>query len=127
MQRDLLAAQRIFRRGEQRRVARCDDGQAELIRARRRGGPHDAVEREAAREAIALKRRTLDDSGRLSMALRDPRFAAFFADAAFEDGFKSILRRLATISITSRVMVSPSFITSRAERGGGSLKVRNGT
>jgi CelD/BcsL family acetyltransferase involved in cellulose biosynthesis len=38
--------------------------------------------REAALEAIALKRRTLDDTGRLSMALHDPRFAAFFADAA---------------------------------------------
>ena len=38
--------------------------------------------RAAALEAIALKRNCLDATGRLSPALADPRFAAFFADAA---------------------------------------------
>ena len=38
--------------------------------------------RAAALEAIALKRAWLETTGRLSPALADPRFAAFFADAA---------------------------------------------
>ncbi|CAB4599879.1 unannotated protein [freshwater metagenome] len=53
--------------------------------------------------------------------------AAFLAGAAFsatdvaDAGFRSMLRRPGMISTTSSVMLSPSFITSRAERGGGLL------
>lgn len=41
-----------------------------------------ASARAAALDAIALKRRSLQETGRMSPALEDARFAAFFADAA---------------------------------------------
>ena len=53
--------------------------------------------------------------------------AAFFGLASGRAGFRFTLRRAARISTTSNVTVSPMRIASRAERGGGSPRKRNGT
>lgn len=66
-------------RKNRRRLFRRLQGMGEVRVEHFDSGPQA---RAAALEAIALKRRTLDDSGRLAVALNDPRFAAFFADAA---------------------------------------------
>lgn len=66
-------------RKNRRRLFRRLQGMGEVRIEHFTSGPQA---RAAALEAIDLKRRTLDNSGRLSMALHDPRFAAFFADTA---------------------------------------------
>ena len=71
--------------------------------------------REAALEAIALKRRTLDDTGRLSMALHDPRFAAFFADAA-EAASHPCGCRVTRMTVDGRLVGSSIDVTFNGHR-----------
>jgi CelD/BcsL family acetyltransferase involved in cellulose biosynthesis len=66
-------------RKNRRRLLRRLQGYGEVRLEHFTSGPEA---RAAAIEAIELKRRTLDDNGRIALALKDPRFAAFFADAA---------------------------------------------
>ncbi len=66
-------------RKNRRRLARRLAGHGDVRVEHLNGGP---AARAAALDAVSLKRRTLDDTGRPSLALHDARFAAFFADAA---------------------------------------------
>lgn len=66
-------------RKNRRRLLRRLQGHGEIHVEHFVSGPEA---RAAALEAIELKRRTLQETGRLAVALHDPRFAAFFADAA---------------------------------------------
>jgi CelD/BcsL family acetyltransferase involved in cellulose biosynthesis len=84
-----LASARDFCAYEQRYSAKARKNRRRLMRRLEERGAV-AIERHtggkraraAALEAIALKRNCLDATGRLSPALADPRFAAFFADVA---------------------------------------------
>lgn len=71
--------------------------------------------REAALEAIALKRQTLDDTGRLSIALHDPRFAAFFADAA-EAVSHPCGCRVTRMTVDGRLVASSIDVNFRGHR-----------
>jgi CelD/BcsL family acetyltransferase involved in cellulose biosynthesis len=84
-----LASARDFGAYEQRYSAKARKNRRRLMRRLEERGPvaverHTGGERAraAALEAIALKRACLEATGRLSPALADPRFAAFFADVA---------------------------------------------
>ncbi len=66
-------------RKNRRRLLRRLEERGAVVVERHTSG---AQARAAALEAIALKRAWLEATGRLSPALADPRFAAFFADAA---------------------------------------------
>jgi CelD/BcsL family acetyltransferase involved in cellulose biosynthesis len=66
-------------RKNRRRLLRRLEERGAVVVERHTGGEQA---RAAALEAIALKRAWLETTGRLSPALADPRFAAFFADAA---------------------------------------------
>ena len=54
-------------------------------------------------------------------------FLTFCEETGFVVGMRSILRRPAMISTTSKVTSDPSCMTSRAERGGGFPRSRSGT
>ena len=84
-----LASAPDFGAYEQRYSAKARKNRRRLMRRLEERGPvtverHTGGEqaRAAALEAIALKRACLETTGRLSPALADPRFAAFFADVA---------------------------------------------
>jgi CelD/BcsL family acetyltransferase involved in cellulose biosynthesis len=66
-------------RKNRRRLVRRLHERGSLSVERHNGGPTAAA---AARDAIALKQGWLDDKGRISPAISDARFAAFFADVA---------------------------------------------
>ena len=73
--------------------------------------------RAAALEAITLKRRTLDDSGRLAVALNDPRFSAFFADAA-EGASHPCGCRVTRMTVDGRHVASTIDINFNGHRAG---------
>lgn len=84
-----LASAPGFAAYEERYTAKARKNRRRLARRLAALGPVNtqtlgggAAARTAALEAITLKRRSLEATGRVSPALDDPRFAAFFADAA---------------------------------------------
>lgn len=84
-----LASAPGFAAYEERYTAKARKNRRRLARRLSALGPvstqtlaGSAAARMAALDAIALKRRSLKATGRVSPALDDPRFAAFFADAA---------------------------------------------
>jgi CelD/BcsL family acetyltransferase involved in cellulose biosynthesis len=114
-----LASTPDFSAYEQRYSAKARKNRRRLMRRLEERGPvaverHTGGERAraAALEAIALKRACLETTGRLSPALADPRFAAFFADVAEGRG------RPAGCSV--------SVLTSNAETAGIAIDVTCG-
>jgi CelD/BcsL family acetyltransferase involved in cellulose biosynthesis len=84
-----LASAPDFAGYEQRYTAKARKNRRRLARRLAEQGPHSlerytggAEARAAAPQAIALKREWIKHTGRVSRALADPRFAAFFADVA---------------------------------------------
>lgn len=71
--------------------------------------------RAAARDAIDLKRRTLDDAGRLAVALQDPRFKAFFQDAA-EGSTHACGCRVTRLSVAGHLVASSVDVNFKAYR-----------
>lgn len=99
-------------RKNRRRLFRRLQGMGEVRFEHLVSGPQA---REAALEAIVLKRRTLDETGRLSMALHDPRFAAFFADAA-EAASHPCGCRVTRMTVDGRHVASSIDINFRGHR-----------
>lgn len=76
---------------------------------------HGAPARAAALEAIALKRRSLEETGRVSPALADPRFAAFFADAA-EGGAHPCGCGVSRMLVDGRLVASAIDVSAKGHR-----------
>ncbi len=74
----------------------------------------DAEAARAAHEAVALRRQTLAETGRVSPALREPRYAAFFAQAA--SGAKPCGCRVTRFRVGGRLAASAIDVTAHGHR-----------
>ncbi len=99
-------------RKNRRRLARRLAGHGGVTFERLTQGP---AARAAAHEAIAMKLRSLEETGRVSPAMADPRFASFFADAA-EGGDHACGCGVSRMLVGGKLAASAIDVTANSHR-----------